>query len=113
MAKEKKTKASASKKKVSKKKVSKKKVAKKKVSKKKAATKKVDKKKVSTKKATRKLTTGKVLDAKKPKSISDDEKRMMIAVHAYYMWEKAGFPHGEDHSHWLEAEKEISALFDA
>ena len=100
----------AKQKKVSKKKVSKKKVAKKKVTKKKVSKKKVAKKKVSTKKATRKVTASKVLDTRKPiqKAISDDEKHQMIAEHAYYMWEKAGFPHGEDHYHWLEAEREIN-----
>jgi hypothetical protein len=108
MAKKKKTATSTSKKKVSKKKVAKKKVSKKKISKKKVA-----KKKVSTKKATRKQTASKVLKAKKMKAMSDDEKRMMIAEHAYYMWERAGFPHGDDHYHWLEAEKEISAMLDS
>ena len=108
MVKKKKTATASSKKKVSKKKVTKKKVSKKKISKKKVA-----KKKVSAKKATRKAVASKVLDAKKKKAISEDEKRMMIAEHAYFMWEQAGFPHGDDHYHWLEAEKDISALLDS
>ena len=87
-----------------------KKVAKKKVSKKKAV------KKVSTKTATTKKVAGKAtatkVTASKQKSpvISDDERRMMIAVHAYYKWEQAGFPGDQDWQHWLEAEKEVEQM---
>lgn len=88
---------------------------------KKKATKKAAKKKV-TKKTAAKKTTSKKTSAKKatarkaaparnrkPK-ISEDEKRMMIAMHAYYKWENAGFPGGQDWSHWLEAESEVEAM---
>ena len=103
------TKKKTSSKKVAKKKVSKKKVAKKSVAKKKVATKKVIKKaspKASVKTASRKVVPAK---AKKP-VISDDEKRMMIAMHAYYKWENAGFPGGQDWLHWLDAEQEVEDM---
>ena len=92
------SKAATSKKKVTKKKVAKKKTAKKKVSK------KTGKKKVTSRKATSSKATKKAL------KVSEDEKRMMIALHAYYKWENAGFPHGEDNQHWLEAEKEVNKM---
>ncbi len=84
-----------------KKKITKKKVAKKTVSK------KVTPKKASPKKkAVRKVTAS---TGKKP-VISNDQKRMMIAMHAYYKWEKAGFPGGQDWHHWLEAEREVEDM---
>ena len=45
----------------------------------------------------------------KPETISEDEKRMMIEQHAYYKWESAGYPNGQDHQHWLDAEQEMIA----
>jgi hypothetical protein len=98
-------------KKATKKKVVKKQVAKKKVVTKKVASKKAPAKKV-VKKAAPKAATKKVSASKQKKTfISDEEKRMMVAMHAYYKWEKAGFPGGQDWQHWLDAEKEIEAMF--
>ena len=93
---------------------SKKKVAKKTASKK-TAKKKVVKKKVAKKTAARKTAPKKTVAKKtaaKPKKpvISDDEKRMMIAMHAYYKWENAGFPSGQDWTHWLDAEREVEDM---
>ncbi len=85
--------------------------SKKKVSKKKSA-----KKKLPKKSATKKVTASKAVKAttrktaKKTAAVSNDEKRMMIAMHAYYKWENAGFPNGEDYRHWLEAEEEVAAM---
>jgi hypothetical protein len=98
------------------KKVSKKKVATKQVVKKKAVTKKVASKKAPAKKAVTKAApkkaTTKVSASKQQKSvISPEEKRMMVAMQAYYKWEKAGFPGGQDWQHWLEAEKEVDEMF--
>ena len=45
----------------------------------------------------------------KPETISENEKRMMIEQHAYYKWESAGYPNGQDHQHWLDAEQELIA----
>jgi hypothetical protein len=93
-----------------------KKVAKKKVTKKKITTKKVAKntvaKKAPVKKApVNKATAKKTAAPKPPKTtISADERSMMIAVHAYYKWQKAGFPTGDDFNHWLEAEREIEDM---
>jgi hypothetical protein len=107
-------------KKTSAKKVSKKKVAKKQVAKKKAVTKKVASKKVATKKVVKKAAAKKAAPKAEPKVraskqkksvISDEEKRMMVAMQAYYKWEKAGFPGGQDWQHWLEAEKEVEEMF--
>ena len=92
-------KAAASSKKSAKKKVSKKKVSKK-------AVKKTTARKTSAKTSAKKVSTSR----KARPSISDDERRMMIAVHAYYKWEKAGFPTGQDNHHWLEAEKEVEDM---
>ncbi len=93
---------------------SKKKVAKKTASKK-TAKKKVVKKKAAKKTAVRKTAPKKTVAKKtaaKPKKpvISDDEKRMMIAMHAYYKWENAGFPSGQDWTHWLDAEREVEDM---
>ncbi|UCB55217.1 MAG: DUF2934 domain-containing protein [Thiotrichales bacterium] len=93
-------------KKAASKKTTKKTVAKKKVVKK-AAPKKAASKKVSTKKSTAKKVTTAI---KKKPTISADEKRVMVAMHAYYKWEKAGFPGGQDWNHWLEAEREIEEM---
>ena len=90
----------------SKKKATTKKTAKKKVAKKKVAKKTVAKK-TAAKKTVTKKTAAKNLN--KPR-FSADEKRMMIAMHAYYKWENAGFPSGEDWLHWLEAEKEVEDM---
>lgn len=88
------------------------KTTKKKVSKKKVSKKKVSKKKVSTKKAAARTATKKVTASRRKKSvISDGERRMMVAVHAYYKWEKEGFPAGKDNHHWLEAEQEVKEMF--
>ena len=89
----------------------KKKVAKKKVSKKKTAKKVATKKAVTKKKVAKKTAAKKVTSAKPNKpAISDEERRMMIAVHAYYKWEAAGFPGDQDWQHWLEAEQEVERL---
>jgi hypothetical protein len=88
------------------KKVAKKKVSKKKTAKKVAAKKAVTKKKVAKKSAAKKVTASK---PNKP-AISDEERRMMIAVHAYYKWEQAGFPGDRDWQHWLEAEQEVEQM---
>ena len=94
----------------SKKKASKKKVAKKKVAKKKVAKKKSPKKPTAKKVATSKAIKAKPRKSARKATISEDEKRMMIAMHAYYKWENAGFPHGEDFRHWIEAEQEVDAM---
>jgi hypothetical protein len=99
-------KAAPSPKAATKKKVSKKKVVKKTVAKKKVAAKKVSKKVATKKTAAKKAAPSK----QKRASISADERRMMIAVHAYYKWQKAGYPTGDDFNHWLEAEKEIEDM---
>ena len=102
------------------KKVSKKKVVKKQVAKKKAVTKQVASKKVAAKKVVKKAAAKKAAPKTAPKAsvskqkkavISDEEKRMMVAMQAYYKWEKAGFPGGQDWQHWLEAEKEVEQMF--
>ncbi|MGZ3486405.1 MAG: DUF2934 domain-containing protein [Isosphaeraceae bacterium] len=36
-----------------------------------------------------------------------------IAVAAYYIWEKEGYPHGRDLDHWLHAEHNVRRLVDA
>ena len=93
------------------KKKSAKKTAKKKVTKKKVAKKTTSKKKVAKKATTKKAAPRKVVASKAKKPvISDDEKRMMIAMHAYYKWENAGFPSGQDWLHWLEAEQEVEDM---
>lgn len=78
-------------------KTSKKKVTKKKTTKKKSAQKKAVKKKAAAKKK-----------VSKP-NISAEEKRSIIALHAYYRWENAGRPLNSEIQYWLEAEKEIEA----
>ena len=95
----------ASKKKTAKK-VAKKKVTKKKVTKKTASKKTTSKKAPAKKTAARKATTAKPGRT----AVSLDEKRMMIAVHAYYKWEQAGFPGDQDWHHWLEAEREVEEM---
>jgi adenylate kinase len=81
--------------------------AKKKVIKKKAAKKKAAKKSAPKKKAVKKKATTKKVVSNKSKSVTKDEMRMMVAMRAYFKWENAGSPVGEDHKHWVEAEKEI------
>jgi hypothetical protein len=96
------------------KKASKKKVVKKQVAKK-AVTKKVVSKKAPAKKVVKKAApkaAAKVSATKQKKAvISPEEKRVMIALQAYYKWEQAGFPGGQDWQHWLEAEKEVEGMF--
>ena len=94
----------------SKEKVTKKKAVKKKAVKKKAVKKKAVKKKAVPKNTAKKTKPEKSKKAKKTTVISDSEKRMMIAMHAYLKWEEAGFPHGEDYQHWIEAEEEVEAM---
>ena len=111
---------SGTKKTTAKKKVATKKVATKKVTTQKAAAKSVTKKvtakkaapkKAAPKKAAPKAAAKKVSAAKQKKQVfSDNEKRTMVAMHAYYKWEKAGFPGGQDWQHWLEAEKEVEDM---
>ncbi|MGZ5943234.1 MAG: DUF2934 domain-containing protein [Isosphaeraceae bacterium] len=36
-----------------------------------------------------------------------------MAVAAYYIWEKEGYPHGRDLDHWLHAEHNVRRLVDA
>ena len=93
----------------------KKKIATKKVTTQKVAaknvTQKVTAKKVAPKKPAPKAAAKKVSAAKQKKPVfSDNEKRTMVAMHAYYKWEKAGFPGGQDWLHWLEAEKEVEDM---
>jgi len=105
--------------------------AKKKIATKKVATKKVTTQKVAAKNVTQKVTAKKAAPKKaapkkpavkaaakkvssakrKPSVISNEEKRMMVAMQAYYKWEKAGFPGGQDWQHWLEAEQEVAEMF--
>lgn len=88
-----------------------KKAAKKKVTTKKVAKKTVSKKTASKKAAAKKTAPKKASAAiKKKPVISGDEKRVMIAMHAYYKWEHAGFPTGLDWQHWLEAEREVDEM---
>ena len=91
-------------------------VSKKKVTKKKAAKKKSAKKKVSRKTTSKKITASKATAskaAKKVLKVSEDQKRIMIAAHAYYKWENAGFPHGDDFQHWLDAEREVNEMLNS
>jgi hypothetical protein len=41
------------------------------------------------------------------------DKTSRIHEHAYYLWEKAGRPHGRGLDHWLEAELELSEQSDS
>lgn len=34
-----------------------------------------------------------------------------IAMRSYLIWEEEGRPHGQDVDHWLQAETELTALF--
>ena len=78
--------------------------------KKKAVPKKVVKKKTVAKKIT--VKNPKPTTGKKTKTlISSEERRMMVAVHAYYKWEQAGRPVNQDTQHWIDAENEIDAMF--
>jgi hypothetical protein len=86
------------------------KVAKKKVSKKKTAKKVTAKKKVAKKSAVKSAVKKARPSKQKTPAISDEERRMMIAVHAYYKWEQAGFPGDQDWQHWLEAEREVEKM---
>lgn len=109
------TKKTTAKKKVATKKVTTQKAAAKSVTKKvtakKAAPKKAAPKKAAPKKPAVKAAAKKVSSAKQKKPVfSDNEKRTMVAMHAYYKWEKAGFPGGQDWQHWLEAEKEVEDM---
>ena len=88
----------------------KKKATRKKSVKKQAVNKKVVKKKTAAKTTAKNKKADNSKAQNKAVAISDNEKRMMIAMRAYYKWEKAGFPHGEDYKHWIEAEEEIEAM---
>jgi hypothetical protein len=45
--------------------------------------------------------------------ISDQERRHLIEVAAYYIAERGGFANGSPHDHWIEAEREIDAMIAA
>lgn len=83
------------------------KTSKKKAAKKKAVSKKTTAKKIAPKNVAKKKTASKK-KANKSK-ISVEEKRSIIALHAYYRWENAGRPLNSEIQYWLEAEKEIEA----
>jgi hypothetical protein len=34
-----------------------------------------------------------------------------ITIRAYELWQQAGCPHGNDKSHWLQAEREVLTQF--
>ena len=46
-------------------------------------------------------------------AISDQERRHLIEVAAYYIAERGGFANGSPHDHWVEAEREIDAMIAA
>ncbi|MGB5397314.1 MAG: DUF2934 domain-containing protein [Gammaproteobacteria bacterium] len=77
---------------------------------KKAVTKKAVKKKTAGKKSATKGSVTKTKNTGASK-ISADEKRMLIAMHAYYKWEESGRPDNADTHYWLEAESEINSMF--
>ena len=95
----------AVKKKAAVKKVAKKKAAVKKVAKKKAATKKAAVKKVAKKKAAKQKVNKKI-------GISAGVRRHMIAEAAYYIAEARGFAGGDVYHDWVEAEKQIDAIYE-
>ena len=80
-----------------------------KTTKKKTIKKKIVKKKAAKKKPAKKVSRTTNKRAKKP-GISSEEKRMMVAMHAYYKWEQAGRPDNSETHHWLEAEKDIENM---
>ncbi|MBC7366221.1 MAG: DUF2934 domain-containing protein [Undibacterium sp.] len=51
------------------------------------------------------LNSPTALDGTAPES--PEAMREKIAREAYHRWEKAGRPHGGDHQHWFEAEKNL------
>jgi len=87
---------------------------------KKAATKKTTAKKAVAKKAAAPKAAAPKAAAKKaaaPKAksakqtvMSEHERQMMVAIHAYHKWEAAGCPGGQDFQHWVEAEAEVDAM---
>lgn len=80
--------------------------AKPKTPKKKTIKKKAAKKKTAIKKAAG--TTNK--RTKKATTVSDEKRRMMVAMHAYYKWENSGRPDNAETHYWLEAEKEVDDM---
>ena len=109
------TKPSTAKKKAATKKTAKKtpatKVAAKKPVAKKPAPKKTTAKKPVIKKTTSKKPALKKVARKKIKAIPPEELHMIITQRAYFYWENAGSPEGNDFQHWLEAEREIKAMY--
>lgn len=67
-------------------------------------------KQTATSKATAKAAARPKSKAKKEKLISPEEKYTMIATRAYFKWESAGYPEGDDYMHWIEAEREVSKM---
>lgn len=63
-----------------------------------------DKKTVSKTKVTPKQSTAKI-------SISSEERRLIIALRAYYRWLDSGCGNSDDTRHWLDAEKEVNDMF--
>ena len=94
----------------------KKKAAVKKAAKKKAAVKKVAKKKAAVKKVAKKSAVKKKTAAKKSVNkkigISAGVRRHMIAEAAYYIAEARGFVGGDVYHDWVDAEKQIDAIYE-
>ena len=86
-----------------------KKTAPKKTVPKKSAVKKTAVKKTIKKKTVIKAEAVTKKTSKKVKAATP-EKRMMIAMHAYYKWENAGRPSNNETRFWLEAEKDIDEM---
>ena len=64
------------------------------------------------------MSLGQNQSPSKPESPGQQSKwneleREIIAVAAYYIWEKEGHPHGRDLDHWLRAEHNVRRLVDA
>lgn len=76
---------------------------------KKAAAKKTTAKKAAAPKAAAKKATASKAKSTQP-TMSEQEKQMMVAIHAYHKWEAAGCPGGQDFQHWIEAEAEVEAM---
>jgi len=83
-------------------------------SKPKTTKKKAVKKKAVKKKSVKKKAAGKTAGAAKKRTgkpvVSAENKRMMVAMHAYYKWEQAGRPDNSETHHWFEAEREIDEM---
>jgi len=78
---------------------------------KKPAPKKTVVKKPVVKKTTSKKPALKKATGKKIRAIAPEELHMIITQRAYFYWENAGSPEGNDFQHWLEAEREIIAMY--